>query len=303
MTRPRQARTNRTDYRILLVSALALALAIYLFPRVSTSVSLLLPSLFPASLLPSALFPHSAPFTPTALSALSTPTTAATTTAAMAASSSKSDTPNGRTPRTAKDFSVGEFRKWNKLADGMERFHEKFAWEFNNVYDVSALAPVCADPQMADGGWKKAKLSFPRFLREAEQVSHHLDLHHRIEEAYIFPMLAKKLPQFRMNGKGGKDHVEMHRKIHNGESLPWRDCWCDAGGSGEGLTAGLKRYDEYLDKAQRDPDAYDGAELRKIMDSFRDVLFNHLDLEVKDLGAESVYNAGFTLDELARFPL
>lgn len=39
------------------------------------------------------------------------------------------------------------------------------------------------------------------------------------------------------------------------------------------------------------------------MDSFRDVLFTHLNQEVKDLGAESVYNAGFTLDELARFPM
>lgn len=39
------------------------------------------------------------------------------------------------------------------------------------------------------------------------------------------------------------------------------------------------------------------------MDSFHDVLFNHLDLEVKDLGAESMQKHGFTLDELKRFPM
>lgn len=59
----------------------------------------------------------------------------------------------------------------------------------------------------------------------------------------------------------------------------------------------------FLDKAKRDPDGYDGQELRKIMDSFREILFHHLKAEVEDLGAESVYVAGFTLDELARFPL
>lgn len=30
-----------------------------------------------------------------------------------------------------------EFRRWNKLADGMAQFHAKFEWEFNHVYEVS----------------------------------------------------------------------------------------------------------------------------------------------------------------------
>ncbi|KLT39272.1 hypothetical protein CC85DRAFT_251433 [Cutaneotrichosporon oleaginosum] len=166
-------------------------------------------------------------------------------------------------------MSSWDFRKWNKLADGMAQFHAKFEWEFNHVYDL------------AEGGWKAKGMSFARFIREAEQVSHHLDLHHRIEEAYIFPMLAKKLPQFKAGGKGSDAHVAMHRAIHDG----------------------LERYDAVLAKAKRDPDGFDGAELRAVMDSFRGVLFHHLDEEVKDLGAESVIAAGFTLDELARFPL
>ncbi|BEJ12654.1 hypothetical protein CspHIS471_0211140 [Cutaneotrichosporon sp. HIS471] len=166
-----------------------------------------------------------------------------------------------------KAMSPREFRKWNKLADGMATFHDRFEREFNYVY------------QMADGGWR-AKVPFPRFIREAEQVSHHLDMHHRIEEAYFFPMLAKKLPQF-STSRGGAEHVASHRAIHRG----------------------LDKYDAVLERARRDPDGYDGKELREVMDGFREVLFNHLEEEVRDLGAESVYAAGFTLDELARFPM
>jgi len=39
------------------------------------------------------------------------------------------------------------------------------------------------------------------------------------------------------------------------------------------------------------------------MDGFKDVLFTHLADEVRDLGAESMYRSGFTLDELKRFPM
>ena len=33
--------------------------------------------------------------------------------------------------------SSGSFQQWNRLADGMERFHSHFKWEYENVYKVS----------------------------------------------------------------------------------------------------------------------------------------------------------------------
>ncbi|GMK59133.1 hypothetical protein CspeluHIS016_0701480 [Cutaneotrichosporon spelunceum] len=164
-------------------------------------------------------------------------------------------------------MSARDLCKWNKLADGMATFHARFEHEFLRIYEL------------ADGGWR-AHLPFTRFIREAEQVSHHLDMHHRIEEAYFFPMLAKKLPQF-ATARGGAEHVAAHRAIH----------------------AGLERYEAVLERARRDPEGYDGRELRAVMDGFREVLFTHLEEEVTDLGAESIIAAGFTLEELARFPL
>lgn len=124
-------------------------------------------------------------------------------------------------------------------------------------------------------------MNLQRFLREAEQVSHHLDMHHRIEEAYIFPLLAKKMPAFRDGAREKGEHIISHRGIHDG----------------------LTKYDKYISEAKANPASYDAEKLREIMDGFREVLFTHLEHEVRDLGAESMQKHGFTLAELKRFPM
>jgi len=73
--------------------------------------------------------------------------------------------------------------------------------------------------QNADGGYSHKGLNLDRFIREAEQLAHHLDMHHRIEEAYIFPLLAKKIPAFADGARTGA-HINSHHKIHEGEYLP-----------------------------------------------------------------------------------
>jgi hypothetical protein len=40
-----------------------------------------------------------------------------------------------------KNMSTWDYRKWNKLADGMSQFHSKFEWEFNHVYEVGGAEP------------------------------------------------------------------------------------------------------------------------------------------------------------------
>lgn len=42
--------------------------------------------------------------------------------------------------------------------------------------ETKQLTPM----QLADGSFHKEGLSLPRFLREAAQLSTHLDMHHRI---------------------------------------------------------------------------------------------------------------------------
>lgn len=67
--------------------------------------------------------------------------------------------------------------------------------------------------------------------------------------------------------------------------------------------AGLKQYSLLLSKYSSDPSSYNPEELRGNMDSWREVLFRHLDEEVHDLGAESMRKAGWTLDEVKRMPM
>jgi hypothetical protein len=164
----------------------------------------------------------------------------------------------------------GTFRQWNRLADSMTGFHSRFEREFNDVYDQAA------------GGFHKHGMSLRAFLNSAQVVNRHLDGHHRIEEAYIFPLLAHKMPQFKPGRKGQDgEHIAYHRKIHEG----------------------LDKYDAYLNKAMRDQSSYSSEELRAIMDSLRKPLFDHLDEEVRDLGAGSMIRHGFTLQELDRVPM
>ncbi|WVF72681.1 hypothetical protein IAT40_007499 [Kwoniella sp. CBS 6097] len=161
-----------------------------------------------------------------------------------------------------------EDREWNRLAVHMDQFHSHFRYEFNRVYTL------------ADGGFHKEGMSLPRFLREAQQLYSHLDMHHRIE-TYIFPVLAKKMPQFAHGKRESGEHLKKHKGIHDG----------------------LEKYDQFLRDSLEDASHYDAKKLRTIMDGFRDVLFSHLDEEVKDLGAESMKAAGWTLDELRRIPM
>ncbi|KAI9637287.1 uncharacterized protein MKK02DRAFT_43210 [Dioszegia hungarica] len=158
--------------------------------------------------------------------------------------------------------------RWNYLAEGMDRYHAHFRWEFNRVYDL------------ADGGFHKEGMSLPRFIREAAQLSQHLDMHHRIE-AHIFPILGKKMPQFKSGARESGEHLKSHKQIHDG----------------------LDRYDAFLKAVMADSSQYSSTGLRGIMDGFRGVLFRHLDEEVHDLGAESMKAAGWTLAELRQIPM
>jgi len=168
-----------------------------------------------------------------------------------------------------KKYTPREEREWNHLAEGMEQFHNHFRYEFNRVYTL------------ADGGFHKEGMSLARFLREAQQLSHHLDMHHRIEETYIFPVLAKKMPQFKAGARESGEHLKSHKAIHEG----------------------LEKYDAFIKKALAETSAYNAVELRQILDSFREVLFRHLDEEVRDIGADSMKKAGWTLEELRQIPM
>ncbi|KAF8893791.1 hypothetical protein BD779DRAFT_1503431 [Infundibulicybe gibba] len=141
----------------------------------------------------------------------------------------------------------------------MNSFHQWFKDEFNTLYELG------------DGSFTQRGLSLPMYLESAKRLNAHLTLHHTVEEQHFFPVLAKRMPNF----GSGEDHIESHRKIHKG----------------------LDDLEALVKKFQSDPTSYRPSEMRNCLDSFRTVLFKHLDDEVADLSGENLKKY-WTLEEV-----
>jgi len=156
-------------------------------------------------------------------------------------------------------LSAHEERRWNRLSNNMSHFHEHFKQEFNALYEL------------ADGSFNKHGLSLAGYLRVAQDLKKSLTMHHTIEERFIFPTLALRMPQF----KG--EHLESHKGIHDG----------------------LDQLDALLTRYKSNPSSYSPTDMRACLDSWREVLFRHLDEEVADLRGENLRKY-WTLQEVER---
>ncbi|KAJ7218020.1 hemerythrin/HHE cation-binding motif-containing protein, partial [Mycena pura] len=152
------------------------------------------------------------------------------------------------------------------MSESMAHFHNYFKQEFNTVYEL------------ADGTFNKRGLSLSMYLEMAKRLGSHLTMHHTIEEEHIFPVLAKKMPQFSTETEEG--HIDSHKGIHKG----------------------LEDLVTLVSKFKKEPSTYSPDAMRKCLDGFRDVLFSHLDQEVSDLRGENLKKY-WTLEELESIPL
>lgn len=105
-------------------------------------------------------------------------------------------------------------------------------------------------------------MSIRQFLSMGLDFCHHLETHHTIEEHYVFPELAVKMPLFRQ-----RDHLlAQHAQIH----------------------AGLEGFEKYLSRCRKGETELRMEEMKGLMNSFGKVLWAHLDDEVEQLGAENM---------------
>ena len=105
-------------------------------------------------------------------------------------------------------------------------------------------------------------MSIRSFLAQGLQLCSQLTMHHTIEEQYIFPELATRMPIF-----APQDHlIRQHEQIHEG----------------------LEKFEAYLKQCLYGEKEVRMEELKEIMDSFGEVLWTHLDLEVEMLGATNM---------------
>lgn len=115
----------------------------------------------------------------------------------------------------------------------------------------------------ATTGKRQNGLTLKQLVRAGLDFGDHLTAHHGIEERLMFPVLAKRMPEF--DPRRG-DLVQQHKKIHKGL---------------DGLQA-------YLRSVQQGDEALEAGALKQKMESWGTVLWEHLDAEVKTLGGDNM---------------
>jgi hemerythrin-like domain-containing protein len=119
-------------------------------------------------------------------------------------------------------------------------------------------------------------MSIRQFINLGLQFVSHLSVHHQIEEQSIFPILGKKMREFRPE----VHLLTQHKEIH----------------------IGMDKLEAYLEQCRNGSTELRLDEMKKIMDSFGTVLWSHLDDEVRTLGAENMRKY-WTMDEMRRLPI
>ncbi|KAL1999288.1 hypothetical protein VTN02DRAFT_4729 [Thermoascus thermophilus] len=184
---------------------------------------------------------------------------------------SSSPSPSGDETR----LSPVEFRAYNRLADHMEMFHNHFRLAWNELYRA------CTDRNDEDLEF----LSTRRLIQLGLRFCSQLGVHHSIEEVNIFPVLAARMPEFR---PGESALLAQHERIHEG----------------------MDRMEAYLTRCLRgkmgeenkQEDQFRLEEVKRLMDGFGEVLWTHLDEEVRTLRAENMRRY-WTMDEMRRLPI
>jgi hemerythrin-like domain-containing protein len=119
-------------------------------------------------------------------------------------------------------------------------------------------------------------MTLRQFIALGLEFCNSLSTHHSIEERYFFPLLARRMPAFREE----LELLAQHKQIH----------------------AGLDKFEAYLNECKSGENELRLYRMKELMDGFGTVLWQHLDDEVKELGAENMRKY-WTLEELRAFPM
>jgi len=166
-------------------------------------------------------------------------------------------------------LSPQEFRAYNRLAETMDYFHDHFRNSWKLLYTAAST------------GKRPAGMTLKQFIDEGISLVRYLETHHGIEESYFFPLLAKKMPEFRSGkGNGAAELLRQHKQIH----------------------AGMDVFEDYLRKCRNAETELELSVMKEKMDLWGDVLLKHLDQEVKTLGAENMRRY-WTIAEIKAIPI
>ncbi|KAJ5224953.1 hypothetical protein N7468_006178 [Penicillium chermesinum] len=177
----------------------------------------------------------------------------------------QNDSTSSDASETLPKLSPAEFKVYNRMAEQMDAFHNHFRMTWNQLWDA-------CDPSS-----KHSKgLSGRQMIMTGLQFCSQLGFHHSIEEQHIFPVLAKKMPEF----KKELELLTQHKKIH----------------------AGSDKLEAYLEKCRSGEEDLRREEVRRLMESFGAVLWQHLAEEVHALRADNMRKY-WTPEEMKRLPM
>ncbi|OOF97621.1 hypothetical protein ASPCADRAFT_206404 [Aspergillus carbonarius ITEM 5010] len=147
-------------------------------------------------------------------------------------------------------LSPADFRTYNHMAEKMQAFHDHFRMQWNVL---STAANTSKRPK---------GMSLRSYLNLCLEFCHGLDIHHRIEETRVFPSLATRMPAFRKKNS----LINQHKAIHKG----------------------LDNLESYAQNCLQGATDFQWCEVKDILDQFGPTLWEHLDEEVQELGAEKL---------------
>ncbi|ROW17483.1 hypothetical protein VPNG_00659 [Cytospora leucostoma] len=172
-------------------------------------------------------------------------------------------------------LSAHEYRQYNKLAARMDMFHEHFRQTWTMLY------------QAASSGRRPAGMSLRQYIDQGLQFLSQLTLHHGIEEQHVFPVLARRMPEFQGGGKGkgkGKQRaaelLRQHGEIHKG----------------------MDAMEDYLRRCRCGEADFESAVMKAQMDTWGAVLWKHLDQEVETLRPENMRKY-WSLEDIKHIPM
>ncbi|KAK1749373.1 hypothetical protein QBC47DRAFT_395926 [Echria macrotheca] len=176
-------------------------------------------------------------------------------------------------------LTADQFRVYNRLAVQMEYFHDHFRKTWTTLHTAATTRRL------------PPRLTTRTLLDEGLHLVRYLTAHHDIEESYLYPILARKMPQFR-------DAVSSPSSKHNKK----KGTECELIRQHRMIHEGMDDFEAYLRACKDKTEEFDFDVLREKMDTWGEVLLKHLDEEVKELGAETMRRY-WTVDEMRSIPI
>lgn len=196
-----------------------------------------------------------------------------------------------------------EFREYNRLAEHMDAFHAHFRTTWNLLYTS------------ASSGRRAQGLSIRAFINTGLDFISHLETHHAIEERYVFPDLARRMPEFRTGrerehnlptpntdidtSKEDKDPADDCEGKKKQEKKRSQAVAAELLQQHVEIHKGMEGLREYLRKCLSGETELQMSVLKTQLDTWGTVLWTHLDQEVRTLGAENMRRY-WTLDEMRK---